>query len=142
MRKQGVFSAIAAVLWIVLGHGIINLAELMGPVAAALLFSLGAATLAEIWKEAGTRVNPPLWRLWVIWFFVLPWLLLLAWARFIAPETATGIPGLLMVFFGGSSEGPVLLQIVRAAHVGIGAALMAWSLIELIAGSQRSKPRP
>jgi hypothetical protein len=96
MRKQGVFSAFAAALWIVLGHGIINLAELMGLVAAALLFSLGAATLAELW----------------------------------------------MVFFGGSSEGPVLLQIVRAAHVGIGAALMAWSFIELIAGSQRSKPRP
>jgi len=40
-----------------------------------------------------------------------------------------------MVFFGGSSQGPVLLKIVRAAHVGIGAALMVWSLFELIAAS-------
>ncbi|HLC06392.1 MAG TPA: hypothetical protein VJK02_25450 [Anaerolineales bacterium] len=76
MMRQSVFSAFAAALWIVLGHGIINLAELMGPVAATLLFSLGAAALAEIWKEAGTRVNPPLKRLWIVWFSVLPWLLL------------------------------------------------------------------
>jgi len=92
---------------------VIRFYETGGLLRACPLGMLMAITLSALWREAGTRANPSPGRLWVGWFVVLPWLLMLGWARFVAPETATGLPGLAMVFFGGLDEGPVLFQSAR-----------------------------
>jgi len=136
MRPLGVLAVLAAVLWIPLGQTVLGFYEIGGLLMALPLGAMMVVALSALWKEAGTRVNPPRDRLWLAWFFVLPWLLLLAWARFVAPETTTGLPGLARVFFGGSGEGPELLQFARAVHIGIGAALLTWSLVELLAAGR------
>jgi len=133
LRPLGIFAALAAALWIPLGQTVLGFYEIGGLLMALPLGGMMVVTLSALWKEAGTRVNPPRDRLWLAWFVVLPWLLLLAWARFVAPQTTAGLPGIARVFFGGSGEGPALLQSARAVHIGIGAALLGWSLIELLA---------
>jgi len=136
MRPKGIFAVLAAVLWIPLGLTVLGFYEIGGLLMALPLGVTMVVTLSALWKEAGSRVNPPRGRLWLAWFIVLPWLLLLAWARFVAPETTTGLPGLAKVFFGGSGEGAALLQSARAVHIRIGAALLGWSLIELLAAGR------
>lgn len=138
MRPLGVFAVLSAAFWIPLGQLVIRFYEIGGLLMAWPLGMMMAIALSALWREAGTRVNPSRGRLWVAWLVVLPWLLLLAWARFLAPETATGLPGLAMAFFGGLDEGPVLLQKARYVHIGIGAVLLGWSLIELIVARRRS----
>ena len=136
MRPLGVFAVMAAVFWVALGQSVSLFYELGGLLAAFPFGMMMIAVLSALWKEAGTQLNPPLRRLWTVWLFVLPWLLLLAWARFVAPATTTGLPGLAKVFFGGSGEGPALLQLARAVHIVIGAALLGWSLYELLAAGR------
>jgi len=136
MRPLGVFAVLAAVLWTPLGRSVLGFYEIGGPLMALPLGVLMVISLSALWKEAGTRVNPPRVRLWLAWLFVLPWLMVLAWARFVAPLTTSGFLGLAMMFLGGSGEGSALLQSVRAVHIVIGAALLGWSLYELLAAGR------
>jgi hypothetical protein len=128
----------AALFWVALGQTAFGFYAIGGVLMAFPFGMMLIVTLSALWREAGTRVNPPLKRLWAVWLFVLPWLLVIAWAQFMAPEDPTGVLGLVVLFFGGSPEAPALLRAVRAVHIAVGAALLGWSFIELVAAGRAS----
>jgi hypothetical protein len=130
----------AAVFWVALGQTALGFYQIGGWPVAFLFGMMLIAALSGLWKEAGTRLNPPRGRLWTAWLFVLPWLLVIAWAQFVTPQDSTGLLGLLAMFFGGSSEAPALLRAARAVHIGVGVALLGWSFIELVAAGRRGRP--